>query len=63
MKIKMNGNWSVVNINISHLITLLVEVRWSERVHIDLYVRGDVGRGSEKKNAVTAVTTSRASGH
>ena len=50
----MNGIWLVVKI--SHLTTLLVEVRWSERVHTDLYVRGDVGRGVEKKNVLAAVT-------
>jgi hypothetical protein len=50
----MNGNWLVVNI--SHLTTLLVEVRLSERVHTDLYVRGNVVRGAGKKKVVTAVT-------
>ena len=43
----MNGIWLVVKI--SHLTTLLVEVRWSERAHTDLYVSRDVERGAKKK--------------
>lgn len=55
-ELKNKDERKLVGSKISHLTTLLVEVRLSERVHTDLYVRGNVVRGTEKKKVVTAVT-------